>query len=83
MIKYKLSNIESGKGGRQGERVYDITKYWPTICASSAGPDSKTGLYDINGKIRTLSINETFIFICFDETYKYESLSNKKWCYII
>ena len=45
MMKYKLINKKSGKGGRQGERVYDITKCGPTICASSGGPGAKTGLY--------------------------------------
>jgi len=78
MMKYKLINIKSGKGGRQGERVYDITKCGPTICASSGGPGAKTGLYDFDGKIRTLSTYETLKMFGFDETYKYESLSNKK-----
>lgn len=78
MMKYKLINIKSGKGGRQGERVYNITKCGPTICASSGGPGAKTGLYDFNGKIRTLSVKETLKMFGFDETYKYESLSNKK-----
>lgn len=78
MMKYKLVNKETGKGGRQGERVYDITKCGPTICASSGGPGAKTGLYDFNGKIRTLSVKETLKMFGFNETYKYESLSNKK-----
>jgi DNA-cytosine methyltransferase len=77
-MKYKLINKKSGKGGRQGERVYDITKCGPTVCASSGGPGAKTGLYDFNGKIRTLSVKETLKMFGFDETYKYESLSNKK-----
>ncbi len=78
MMKYKLINKKSGKGGRQGERVYDITKCGPTICASSGGPGAKTGLYDFNGKIRTLSVKETLQMFGFDKTYKYETLSNKK-----
>jgi DNA (cytosine-5)-methyltransferase 1 len=78
MMKYKLINKKTGKGGRQGERVYDITKCGPTICASSGGPGAKTGLYYFDGKIRTLSINETFSMFGFDDSYKYESLSNKK-----
>ena len=41
MMKYKLINIKTGNGGRQGERVYDITKCGPTICASSGGPGAK------------------------------------------
>ena len=78
MMKYKLINKETGKGGRQGERVYDITKCGPTICASSGGPGAKTGLYYFDGKIRTLSIKETLKMFGFDDSYKYESLSNKK-----
>jgi DNA (cytosine-5)-methyltransferase 1 len=81
MIKYKLINKKTGKGGRQGERVYDITKCGPTICSSSGGPGGKTGLYYFDGKIRTLSINETLKMFGFDESYKYESLSNKKNMY--
>jgi len=78
MMKYKLINKETGKGGRQGERVYDITKCGPTICASSGGPGAKTGLYYFDDKIRTLTINETLKMFGFDHSYKYESLSNKK-----
>jgi len=78
MMNYKLINKKSGKGGRQGERVYDITKCGPTICASSGGPGAKTGLYYFDGNIRTLSINETLKMFGFDDSYRYESLSNKK-----
>ena len=78
MMKYKLINKKSGKGGRQGERVYDITKCGPTVCASSGGPGAKTGLYDFNGKIRTLTINETLKMFGFDNSYKYDTLTKKK-----
>ena len=78
MMKYKLIHKQSGKGGRQGERVYDLTKCGPTICASSGGPGAKTGLYDFNGKIRTLSVTETLKMFGFHDTYKFESLSKKK-----
>lgn len=78
MMKYKLINKLSGLGGRQGERVYDITKCGPTICASSGGPGAKTGLYYFDGKIRTLSVKETLKMFGYEETYKYETLSNKK-----
>jgi DNA (cytosine-5)-methyltransferase 1 len=78
MMKYKLVNKKTGNGGRQGERVYDLTKCGPTICASSGGPGAKTGLYDFDGKIRTLSVLETLKMFGFDETYKYETLRNKK-----
>ena len=77
MMKYKLINKETGKGGRQGERVYDISKCGPTICASSGGPGAKTGLYFIDGKIRTLTINETLKMFGFDDSYQYKSLATK------
>jgi DNA (cytosine-5)-methyltransferase 1 len=78
MMKYKLINKKTGKGGRQGERVYDLSKCGPTICASSGGPGAKTGLYDFDEKIRTLSIKETLKMFGFEPTYKYETLSNQK-----
>jgi len=77
MMKYKLMNKKTGKGGRQGERVYNLTKCGPTICASSGGPGAKTGFYEFNGKIRTLCVSETLKMFGFDDTYKYESLPNK------
>ena len=74
---YKLINKETKKGGRQGERIYSINSYGPTICASSGGPGAKTGLYYVNKHIRTLSIAETLQMFNFENTYKYESLKNK------
>lgn len=79
MMIYKLINKKTGNGGRQGERVYDISKPGPTICASSGGPGAKTGLYYFDGKIRTLSVKEALKMFGFDDSYKYESLSNKKY----
>lgn len=73
---YKLVNKKTGKGGRQGERVYTINSYGPTICASSGGPGAKTGLYKISNKIRTLTINETLKMFGFDENYKYDSIKH-------
>ena len=57
--------------------MYDLTKCGPTICASSGGPGAKTGLYDFDGKIRTLSVGETLKMFGFDPGYKFESLQNK------
>lgn len=76
MMKYKLVNKKTGKGGRQGERVYSIDNFGPTICASSGGPGSKTGFYMINGKIRTLNIKETLLMFGFKK-YKYSSVKQK------
>lgn len=78
MMKYKLINKLTGKGGRQGERVYGIDSYGPTICASSGGPGSKTGLYEVDGKIRKLSIKEGLLMFGFDSSYKFDTLGTKK-----
>lgn len=75
---YKLINKITKKGGRQGERVYDINKHGPTICASSGGPGAKTGLYLIDNKIRTLNIKETLQMFGFNIDYKYSSLQYEK-----
>ena len=77
MMKFKLINKETGKGGRQGERVYDISKNGITICASSGGPGAKTGLYYIDNKIRTLNINESLQMFNFPKSYKYKTLDNE------
>lgn len=71
---YKLINKATGKGGRQGERVYSIETCGPTICASSGGPGAKTGLYLINNRIRTLTVKEALQMFGFDTAFKYQSL---------
>jgi DNA (cytosine-5)-methyltransferase 1 len=75
-MKYILINKKTGKGGRQGERVYSIDDYGPTICASSGGPGSKTGLYEIGGKIRKLTIKEALQMSGFSPEYKYGPKDN-------
>lgn len=78
MMKYKLVNKTTGKGGRQGERIYSIDNCGPTICASSGGPGAKTGLYEINNKFRQLSVKECLLMFGFSDTYKYDTLGNNK-----
>ena len=73
---YKLMNKVTKKGGRQGERIYSINNFGPTICASSGGPGAKTGLYLINNKIRTLNVKETLRMFGFRNDYKYNSVKN-------
>jgi len=75
-MKYILVNKKTGKGGRQGERVYSIDDYGPTICASSGGPGSKTGLYEIDGKIRKLTIKEALQMSGFSPEYRYGPKDN-------
>lgn len=77
-MKYKLINKLTGLGGRQGERVYGISSYGATICATSGGPGKKTGLYEIEpNKIRTLSVKETLQMFGFPITFIY-SVPNTK-----
>jgi DNA (cytosine-5)-methyltransferase 1 len=75
-MKYTLMNKKTGKGGRQGERVYSIDDYGPTICASSGGPGSKTGLYEIDGKIRKLTIKEALQMSGFSPEYRHGPKDN-------
>lgn len=71
---YKLINKCTKKGGRQGERVYSIDYCGPTICASSGGLGSKTGLYYINNKIRKLNVNEVLRMFGFDSNYIWNTI---------
>lgn len=71
---FKLVNKLTGKGGRQGERVYSINYCGPTICASSGGPGAKTGLYYINEKVRRLNVVESLKMFGFDNNYKWVNL---------
>jgi DNA (cytosine-5)-methyltransferase 1 len=73
---FRLIHKVSGKGGRQGERVYSIDHCGPTICASSGGLGAKTGLYYINERVRRLNVNETLRMFGFDETYKWNTIVN-------
>lgn len=71
---YKVINKASGKGGRQGERVYSIDSCGPTICASSGGPGAKTGLYYIDNKVRRLNAKEGLKMFGYDEAYKWTNI---------
>jgi DNA (cytosine-5)-methyltransferase 1 len=75
-LTHHLFNIKTGKGGRQGERVYSIDTAGPTICASSGGPGAKTGLYMINDQIRRLNVREAFQMFGFSVDYKRTSVPN-------
>lgn len=83
VMEYILINNKSGKGGRQGERIYSINSCGPTICASSGGPGSKTGLYYINGKIRTLTVTETLRMFGFPIDYKRTNVTDNEMLYYL
>ena len=65
----RLIHKKTGKGGRQGERIYSIDTCGPTICASSGGPGAKTGLYQIGDQIRRLNASEGLRMFGFPSEY--------------
>jgi len=65
------------KGGRQGERVYDIDAVGVTICASSGGPGAKTGLYKVGDTIRRLNVIEALGMFGFPNDYKFPNITNE------
>lgn len=58
-----------GKGG-QGERIYHPLGHAITLSAYGGGVGSKTGLYQIAGKIRKLSVRECARIQGFPESFK-------------
>lgn len=83
LMVYKLINKKTNKGGRQGERIYSINSCGPTVCASSGGPGSKTGLYLINKKIRKLNTNECIKMFGFDKLEYKGIVSDKKMLFYL
>jgi DNA (cytosine-5)-methyltransferase 1 len=81
-IIHTLINVKTGKGGRQGERIYDIQHPGPTICASSGGPGAKTGLYMVDNKIRRLTVVECLRMFGFPDDYHYHVDDNKMLFYL-
>lgn len=77
MVIYDIMSKTSGKGGRQGERVYSIDSVGITVCASSGGPGAKTGLYKVGNNIRRLTVKETLSMFGFPESYKFEGISQE------
>ncbi|WP_159991901.1 DNA (cytosine-5-)-methyltransferase [Pelistega ratti] len=67
-----------GKGG-QGERIYHPLGHAITLSAYGGGVGSKTGLYQINGKIRKLSPRECARIQGFPDSFKI--ISNKTQAY--
>ena len=83
MVIYDVISKTSGKGGRQGERVYSIDSVGITVCASSGGPGANTGLYKVGNVIRRLTVKETLCMFGFPETYKFEGVSQKESLYYL
>jgi len=74
-ILFDVVSKVSKKGGRQGERVYDIGSVGVTVCASSGGPGAKTGLYKVGDVVRRLSVKETLGMFGFPADYKFPGVS--------
>ena len=73
-IVYNVVDKKSRKGGRQGERVYDVSHVGVTVCASSGGPGAKTGLYKVGSIVRRLNVRETLGMFGFPDTYSFGSI---------
>jgi len=76
-ILYDLYSKATGKGGRQGERVYDIENVGITVCASSGGPGAKTGLYKVGDVIRRLTVGETLGMFGFPINYNFAGTTDE------
>jgi DNA (cytosine-5)-methyltransferase 1 len=70
-LVYNVVDKTTRKGGRQGERVYDVSHVGITVCASSGGPGAKTGLYKIGNRIRRLTVSETLGMFGFPSSYSF------------
>jgi len=77
-ILFDVHSKETKKGGRQGERVYDIDACGVTICASSGGPGAKTGLYKVGNKIRRLNTGECLQMFGFPKNYNFCSIGDEQ-----
>lgn len=70
-IIFNVVSKSTGKGGRQGERVYDPSCCGITICASSGGPGAKTGLYKVGETIRRLGVGECLAMFGFPDDFDF------------
>jgi DNA (cytosine-5)-methyltransferase 1 len=77
-VLYDIVSKGTGKGGRQGERVYSVDSVGITVCASSGGPGAKTGLYKVGDTIRRLTVKETLGMFGFPDTYKFPKVSQEE-----
>lgn len=77
-IIYDVHSSSTKKGGRQGERVYDVSGCGVTVCASSGGPGAKTGLYKVGGVIRRLNSMECLGMFGFPTSYNFLDASEQQ-----
>lgn len=76
-VLFDVVDKHSRKGGRQGERVYDVSHVGVTVCASSGGPGAKTGLYKVGNGIRRLTVKETLGMFGFPATYNFDGVPSE------
>jgi len=82
-IVYDVHSSATRKGGRQGERVYDIAGCGVTVCASSGGPGAKTGLYKVGNAIRRLNSRECLGMFGFPPSYDFlDATEQQKMFYL-
>lgn len=77
-LLYNLILKSTQKGGRQGERIYSMNHPGITICSGSGGPGSNTGLYEINGQIRKLTLPEVIKMFGFSKQLDFSGYSEKQ-----
>ena len=76
-ILYNVVSKKTGRGGRQGERVYDTAAVGITLCASSGGPGAKTGLYKVGDHVRRLTVKESLGMFGFPATYNFAGVKTE------
>lgn len=59
------------KGGGQGQRIYSVDYPGITICSVSGGIGGSTGLYEVQGKIRTLNAKEVLRMFGFADDFQF------------
>lgn len=77
-ILFDVVSKRTGKGGRQGERVYDPSCCGVTVCASSGGPGAKTGLYKVGNRIRRLNFKECLAMFGFPADFDFLDIPDEK-----
>jgi DNA (cytosine-5)-methyltransferase 1 len=68
----------TGRGGGQGQRVYSVDAPGPTVCSRSGGVGRSTGLYDVDGDVRSLTVTETKRMFGFPDEFDLSGVARSK-----
>ena len=68
----------TGRGGGQGQRVYSVDAPGPTVCSRSGGVGRSTGLYDVDGDVRSLTVLETKRMFGFPDDFDLSGVARSK-----